>query len=237
MAGILYLVATPIGNFDDMTFRAVNVLKSVDLVIYEERREGERLLRHFEIHKPVESLNEHNEAAASFNIISHLKSGKNIALVSDCGTPVFSDPGQILVRKAIEQQIRIVPIPGASSLMPALTVSGFSIEEFLFYGWLSPKKERRRAELRQLMQERRTIVLMDTPYRLVPLLRDLAEAFGTARQVCIAFNLTMPDEQVFHGTAVDLSKRFSDKEMKGEFVIVIGGRDKESAARTASQRS
>ena len=230
MSGVLYLVATPIGNFDDITFRALNVLKSVDLVIYEERREGEKLLRHFDIRKPVESLNEHNEAAASFNIISHLKSGKNVALVSDCGTPVFSDPGQLLVRKAIDQRIKVVPIPGASSLMPALTVSGFSIDQFLFYGWLSPKKERRRAELRQLMQEKRTIVLMDTPYRLVPLLRDLAEAFGAARRICIAFNLTLPDEQMFYGTAPDLFKKFSDKEMKGEFVIVIEGRDNAPAS-------
>ena len=145
--------------------------------------------------------------------------------MSDCGTPVFSDPGQLLVRKAILEHIRIIPIPGASSLMPALTVSGFSIDQFLFYGWLSPKKERRRAELRQLLQERRTIVLMDTPYRLVPLLRDLAETFGTARRVCIAFNLTLPDERMFYGTASELFKRLSDKEMKGEFVIVIEGRD------------
>jgi len=237
MSGVLYLVATPIGNFDDITFRALSILKSVDLVIYEERREGERLLRHFAIQKPIESLNEHNEAAASFNIISHLKSGKNIALISDCGTPVFSDPGQLLVRKAIEQQVKVVPIPGASSLMPALTVSGFSIDRFVFYGWLSPKKERRRAELRQLTQEKRTIVLMDTPYRLVPLLRDLADTFGTARRICIAFNLTMPDERMFYGAATDLYKRLSDKEMKGEFVIVIEGRDNESAAKATSRRS
>ena len=237
MAGVLYLVATPIGNFDDITFRALNVLKDVDLVVYEERREGERLLRHFEIQKPVESLNEHNEAAASFNILDHLKSGKSVALVSDCGTPVFSDPGQVLVRKAIQQNIKIVPIPGASSLMPALTVSGFSIDQFLFYGWLSPKKERRRAELRQLLQERRTIVLMDTPYRLVPLLRDLAEAFGTSRRLCVAFNLTLPDERMFYGTATDLYKQFSVKEMKGEFVIVIEGRSNESAAKAISRKS
>lgn len=237
MAGILYLVATPIGNVDDMTFRALNVLKGVDVVVYEERREGERLLRHYGIEKPVETLNEHNEAAASYNILDHLKAGRSVALVSDCGTPVFSDPGQLLVRKAIQGHIKIIPIPGASSLMPALTVSGFSIDQFLFYGWLSPKKERRRAELRQLLQERRTIVLMDTPYRLVPLLRDLAETFGAARRVCIAFNLTLPDEQMFYGTANELYKRFSDKEMKGEFVIVIEGRDNESAARTTPRRS
>ncbi len=237
MAGILYLVATPIGNFDDITFRAISVLKSVDLVIYEERREGERLLRHFDIQKPVESLNEHNEAAASYIILDHLKAGRNVALVSDCGTPVFSDPGQLLVRKAIQQHVKVVPIPGASSLMPALTVSGFSIDQFLFYGWLSPKKERRRAELRQLLQEKRTIVLMDTPYRLVPLMRDLAETFGAARRICVAFNLTLPDEQMFYGAASELYKKFSEKEMKGEFVIVIEGRDNESAAKATVRRS
>lgn len=227
MSGVLYLVATPIGNVDDITYRALQVLRSVDVVVYEERREGERLLRHFQIEKPVEQLNEHNEAAASHNILTHLKVGKNVALVSDCGTPVFSDPGQILVRRAIEQKIKIVPIPGASSLMPALTVSGFSIDRFLFYGWLSPKKERRRAELKQLMQERRTIVLMDTPYRLVSLLRDLAETFANTRRICIAFNLTMPDEQMFYGNAIELHKQFSAKEIKGEFVIVIEGRPTE----------
>jgi len=224
MTGTLFLVATPIGNYDDMTLRGLSTLKTADLVIYEERREGERLMRHFGIEKPVETLNEHNEAAASHNILQHLRSGKNVALVSDCGTPVFSDPGQLLVEKAIEAGIRIVPVPGASSLMPALTVSGFSIDQFLFYGWLSPKKERRRAELRQIQQERRTIVLMDTPYRLVPLLRDIAEVFGTSRRMCIAFNLTLPDERMLYGTPAGLHTLCASKEMKGEYVIVIEGR-------------
>lgn len=227
MSGTLFLVATPIGNYDDITLRAVQVLTSVDVVVYEERREGERLLRHLGISKPVESLNEHNEAAASFHIIDHLTKGKSVALISDGGTPVFSDPGHMLVGKAIEKNIKIVPVPGASSLMPALTVSGFSIDQFLFYGWLSQKKERRKAELRQLMQERRTIALMDTPYRLVPLLRDLAETFGTSRRVCIAYNLTMADEQVFRGTAQSLYKQLASKDIKGEFVIVIEGRPAE----------
>lgn len=227
MSGILYLVATPIGNFDDMTFRGLEVLKSADIIVCEERREGERLLRHFRIDKPVQQLNEHNEAAASHIILEHLIDGKNVALVSDCGTPVFSDPGQILVRKAVEKKVRVVPVPGASSLMPALTVSGFSIDQFLFYGWLSPKKERRRAELKQLRHERRTIVLMDTPYRLLPLLRDLAETFANTRRLCIAFNLTMPDERMFYGNAVELSRQLSALDLKGEFVIVIEGKPTE----------
>jgi 16S rRNA (cytidine1402-2'-O)-methyltransferase len=225
VTGTLYLVATPIGNFADITFRALDVLKSVDLVVYEERKEGARLLRHFGIEKPVESLNEHNEAAATFHILDHLKSGKNIAIISDCGTPVFSDPGQILVQKAIAAGIKIVPIPGASSLMPALTVSGFSIDQFVYYGWLSPKRPRRIAELQQLRREQRTIVLMDTPYRLLALLKDIADVFGNSRRVCIAFNLTMPDEEIYHGFATELYARLSKIDKKGEFVVIIESRN------------
>lgn len=221
--GTLYLVATPIGNYDDITIRAVNVLRASDVVVYEERREGERLLRHLSITKPVEELNEHNEAAATFHILEYLKQGKSVALVSDGGTPVFSDPGRLLVEQAIASRIRVVPIPGASSLMPALIVSGFSLDQFLYYGWLSPKKDRRRAELRQLQSERRTIVLMDTPYRLGALLRDLAESFGP-RRICIAFNLTLPDETIYHGTAESLNRELGPRELKGEFVVVVEGR-------------
>jgi 16S rRNA (cytidine1402-2'-O)-methyltransferase len=226
-AGVLYLVATPIGNVQDMTLRALDVLRSVDLVVCEERREGDRLLKHFEIGKPLETLNEHNEAAATHTILEILRAGKSVALVSDCGTPVFSDPGQMLVRSATDAGVRVVPIPGASSLMPALTVTGFPIDQFLYYGWLSPKKERRRSELRQLQHERRTIVLMETPYRLGALLRDLAETFGESRRCCLAFNLTLPGEKIFHGTAAGLYRELGPKELKGEFVIVIEGRRSE----------
>ena len=226
MAGKLYLVATPIGNLNDMTFRAIETLKNVDIVVYEERKEGSRLLRHFGIEKPVESLNEHNEAASTFIILDHLSNGKSVAIVSDSGTPVFSDPGQLLVRKAVELGITIVPIPGASSLMPALTVSGFSIDQFVFYGWLSPKRPRRIVELQQLRRELRTIILMDTPYRLVPLMKDISEVFGATRRVCVAFDLTMPDEEIFHGTAPQLAVKFEKEDRKGEFVLVIEGKGK-----------
>jgi 16S rRNA (cytidine1402-2'-O)-methyltransferase len=226
MSGTLYLVATPIGNLADMTFRAIDVLKSVDIVVYEERKEGGRLLRHFGIEKPVENLNEHNESAATFVILDHLQHGRNVALVSDCGTPVFSDPGQMLVRKAVERGYTIVPIPGASSLLPALTVSGFSIDQFVYYGWLSPKRPRRIAELQQLKRELRTIVLMDTPYRLVPLMKDIADVFAASRRISVAFNLTLPDEAIFHGTAPELASRFEKEERKGEFVVVIEGKGK-----------
>jgi 16S rRNA (cytidine1402-2'-O)-methyltransferase len=221
MAGTLFLVATPIGNWEDITLRAIRVLKEVDLVVYEERKEGSRLLRHYGIDKPVESLNEHNEAAATHTILGRINSGKSVAVISDAGTPVFSDPGQTLVRRALELGIRVVPIPGASSLMPALIVSGFPIREFLFQGFLSPKRERRIAELQKLKRESRTIVFMEAPYRLVQLVRDLADVFGDSRRVCVAFDLTLPTEEIFHGTASALFKRFLKEERKGEFVILV----------------
>ncbi|MBU2470842.1 MAG: 16S rRNA (cytidine(1402)-2'-O)-methyltransferase, partial [Bacteroidetes bacterium] len=154
MPGVLYLVATPIGNYDDITLRALNVLKSVDIVVGEELREVKRLLKHYDINKPIELLNEHNEQEESDRILKFLRENKSIALVSDSGTPVFSDPGRILVKKAIANKIRIIPIPGASSLLLALTVTGFDIEKFVFVGWLSPKKEERKRELKNLLNEK-----------------------------------------------------------------------------------
>jgi 16S rRNA (cytidine1402-2'-O)-methyltransferase len=221
MAGTLFLVATPIGNYDDITVRALNTLKSADIIVCEERSEGSRLLRHYGIEKQIETLNEHNETAAASVLIGLLKDGKSLALISDCGTPVFSDPGRVLVERAIQQHINIVPLPGASSLLPALIVSGFVITEFVFAGFLSPKRERRIHELQLLRKERRTVVLMDTPYRLTQLIRDVAEVFGEARRVCVAFDLTLPTEKIYHGTAVALYQQFLKEEKKGEFVVVL----------------
>ena len=220
-AGTLFLVATPIGNWEDITLRALRILKVVDLVVYEERKEGSRLLRHYGIEKPVESLNEHNEAASTHSILNRLKSGASVALISDAGTPVFSDPGLGLVQSALKLGINVVPVPGASSLMPALIVSGFPIREFLFQGFLSPKRERRIADLQRMKREPRTIVLMEAPYRLVQLVRDIADVFGDSRRVCVAFDLTLPTEKIFHGTAPELYKRFLKEERKGEFVLLI----------------
>ena len=209
MAGTLFLVATPIGNWEDITLRALRVLNEVDLIVFEERKEGSRLLRHYGIEKPVESLNEHNEAAATHVILGRLKEGSSVALISDAGTPVFSDPAQVLVRRALELGVKIVPVPGASSLLAALIVSGFPLREFVFRGFLSPKKERRISDLQQLKREHRTIVLMDAPYRLVQLVRDIADVFGATRRICVAFDLTLPTEQIFHGTAPELHKLFA----------------------------
>ena len=226
MSGTLYLVSIPIGNYDDITLRALQVLKMVDVVVCEERTEGLRLLRHYEIEKQVETLNEHNEHAAASVMIDVMKKEKSVALISDAGTPVFSDPGRVLVEKAIRHNIKIVPVPGASSLLPALIVSGFPIKEFLFAGFLSPKRERRLTELRILRKEQRTIVLMDTPYRLVQLLRDMADVFGETRRVCVAFDLTLASEEIIHGTAPNLYQKFLKEEKKGEFVVVLEGTKK-----------
>ena len=222
--GTLYLVATPIGNYEDITFRALETLKKVDLIVFEERREANRLLNYFKIEKPLESLNEHNELASTEIILSILKSGKSVAIISDSGTPIFSDPGRLLVKRAIKLKIKIVPIPGASSLMPSIIVSGFSIDKFLFYGWLSPKRERRIAELKKIKNEEKTIILMDTPYRLSQVLRDICLVFGEDRNMSISFNLTMKDEEIFYGTTGELNKKFSNEQKKGEFVIVIEGK-------------
>ena len=224
MSGTLYLVAIPIGNYDDITLRALDVLKMVDVVLCEERNEGLRLLRQYGIEKKIEMLNEHNETAAASVMIDVLKGGKSIALISDAGTPVFSDPGRVLVEKAIRYKIKIVPVPGASSLLPALIVSGFPIKEFVFAGFLSPKRERRLTELHNLRKEQRTIVLMDTPYRLVQLLRDMADVFGETCRICVAFDLTLPSEEIYHSTPPKLYQQFLKDGKKGEFVIVIEGK-------------
>ncbi len=224
-AGLLYLVSTPIGNPEDITHRALRILTESDVIVCEERKEGERLLARYAIRgKAVELLNEHNEAAASWHILEHLRGGRNVAVVSDAGTPVFSDPGRILVQRAIEAGIIIIPVPGASSLLPALTVSGFPLDSFVFCGFLSPKSNRRRTELHALRQEKRTMILMDTPYRLAALLKDVAEVLGGERRVCVAFNLTMSDETIYRGSAAELSAVASKKNLKGEFVLVVEGR-------------
>ncbi len=223
MAAVLYLVATPIGNPEDITLRAVRALQEADLLVCEEQKEGMRLLRHLGIDKPVELLNEHNEAAATPAILQQLIDGKSVALFSDAGTPVFSDPGRLLVERAARRNIRVVPIPGASSLLPALTASGFPINRFVFHGFLSPKRNRRIVELQQLRSETRTVVLMDTPYRLLALLRDIGDVLGDRRRMCVAFDLTLPSEEIVHGTARELLLHFSRSERKGEFVVVLEG--------------
>lgn len=220
----LYLVPTPIGNFDDMTFRGLEILKNVDFIICEEFKEARRLLSHFAISKDLIILNEHNEKSSAETIASKLKAGESAALISDCGTPVFSDPGKYLVQLCIQNEIKIVPLPGANALLPALISSGFATDRFFFYGWLSPKKERRRHELLQLKKIKEIIVFMETPYRLKQILTDVAGIMGEKLPVALAFQLTMPDEKIFYGTAAQILKTVSQNSLKGEFVLSIDNR-------------
>jgi 16S rRNA (cytidine1402-2'-O)-methyltransferase len=221
MNGKLYLVSTPIGNYEDITLRALNILKSVDFIICEEFKEAKRLLSHFDINKELFSLNEQNENEEANGLIIKIINGKSAALISDCGTPLFSDPGHLLVDLCISQKIEVIPVPGANSLLPALTGSGFDIEKFYYYGWLSPKKDIRRKQLLDLKRIKEVIVLMDTPYRLKTLLTDIVKIFGNNTGMVLAFNLTMATEKFYRGTAGEVLKIVEEKNLKGEFVLIL----------------
>ncbi|MBI3814493.1 MAG: 16S rRNA (cytidine(1402)-2'-O)-methyltransferase [Nitrospinae bacterium] len=192
MSGTLYIVSTPIGNYEDITLRALKVLKDADEVICEEFKEGKRLLKQYGIDKPVRRLNEHNEKKETPQIIKDLKNGKNFALISDCGTPVFADPGSYLIKEAVSANIKLVPVPGASSLMSALVAAGIPVDRFVYYGFLSPKREMRRKELLRIRVEKIPVVLLDTPYRLFSLLGDIIDVLGKETHVIFCMDITYP---------------------------------------------
>lgn len=217
----LYIVSTPIGNYEDITLRALNILKQVDFIICEEFKEARRLLSHFKIEKELFSLNEHNQEESSRELFEKISDGKSVALISDCGTPLFSDPGHLLVQMCIKAKIDVVPIPGASSLLPALVGSGYNLDKFYYAGWLSPKSDIRKKELLRLKSIKELIVLMETPYRLKAILTDISKVFGASSQIVVAFDLTLPTEKFFRGTVSDILKVVKSKNLKGEFVILI----------------
>ena len=224
MNGKLYIVSTPIGNHEDITLRALNILKSVDFIICEELKEGRRLLSNYKIDKELITLNEHNEKEAVDEILMMFVEGKSAALISDCGTPLFSDPGHLLVDVLISQKIQIVPVPGASSIMTALVGSGFDIEKFYYYGWLSPKKDERRGQLIRMKGIHEVIILMDTPYRLKTLLADVAKILGNNVPVVLAYQLTMGNERFYRGNAGQVLSSAETNNLKGEFVLIINNR-------------
>jgi 16S rRNA (cytidine1402-2'-O)-methyltransferase len=224
MNGKLYIVSTPIGNHEDITLRALNILKSVDFIICEEIKEGRRLLSNYKIDKELITLNEHNEKEAVNDILMMFVEGKSAALISDCGTPLFSDPGHLLVDVLISQKIQIVPVPGASSIMSALVGSGFDIEKFYYYGWLSPKKDERRGQLIRMKGIHEVIILMDTPYRLKTLLADVAKILGNNVPVVLAYQLTMGNERFYRGNAGQVLSNAETNNLKGEFVLIINNR-------------
>jgi 16S rRNA (cytidine1402-2'-O)-methyltransferase len=220
----LFLVSTPIGNYDDISLRALTILKEVDFIICEEFKEANRLLSHFQIKKELFSVNEHNEEEASAEIFAKIKEGKSAALITDCGTPLFSDPGHVLVRMCINYKIDIVPVPGANSLLPAIIGSGFKPDKFYYAGWLSPKSDIRRKELLQLKSIKEIIIIMETPYRLKAILTDIVKILGDSVQTSVAFNLTLPTEIFYRGTAGNILNIVSEKNLKGEFVLVINNK-------------
>ena len=221
MSSILYIVSTPIGNYDDITLRALNVLKEVKFVICEEYKEGNRLLRYYGIDKPLEALNEHNEVKDAEAVIERMQDGAEAALISDAGTPVFADPGARLVHLALEHGIRVVPVPGASSLLSALVVSDFDINSFYYAGFLPRRRDDRMRALKELAASKKVSVIMETPYRFKPLIEDCLFAFGMERRAVAAVDLTMRTEKVIRGKLCEIDREFKKTPFKAEFVLII----------------
>lgn len=216
----LYLVATPIGNLGDITLRALEVLKSVDVILAEDTRTSGRLLKHYDIQKPMQSYHIHNEHKILTKIVERLKGGERMALVSDAGMPAISDPGYLLVRECLKENISIDCLPGASAILPALVKSGFPTDRFVFEGFL-PHKKGRQTRLQQLAEEERTIVLYESPHRLVKLLQQLKEFVGEERRVSVSRELTKLYEETVTGTPNELIAHFGEDKVKGEIVVVI----------------
>jgi 16S rRNA (cytidine1402-2'-O)-methyltransferase len=221
MKNKLFIVSTPIGNFDDITLRALKILKEVDIVVCEEFKPARRLLSYYGIAKELISVNEHNENESTFEVIAQIKSGKTVALISDAGTPLFSDPGNTLVEQAILSGIEIVPVPGASSLLSALVGTGYHFEQFYYYGWLSPKKEIRQVQLKKLKSINEVIVILETPYRLTALLTDIKKIFGNNQNIVVAYKLTQKEEKFYRGSVETVLNKISNDNLKGEFVLII----------------
>ena len=221
--GTLYLVPTPIGNLEDMTFRAIQTLKEVDLIACEDTRVTQKLLNHFEIDTPKTSYHEHNVNEKTNELIRDLLEGKNIAQVSDAGMPSISDPGVELVKAAIEHQISVVPLPGPNAAVTALIASGISPQPFTFYGFLARKKTELIEELETLKNKEETLVFYESPYRLAKMLKNLVEVFGGDRQVVLAREVTKRYEEFVRGTATEVSVWAEEKDLKGEFVVIVSG--------------
>jgi len=219
--GILYIVATPIGNLEDITFRAIEVLKSVDLIAAEDTRHASRLLDRYGIKTKKISYYDEIEQRRSAELIRKLNDGMNIALISDAGTPGVSDPGYRMIQKAIENQIEIVPIPGASSILAALVASGYATDRFVFEGFL-PRKKGRKTRLEELAGESRTIIIFESPVRLLKTLKDLQIYFGE-RQITVGREITKIYEEFARGALPEIISHFEQNKPRGEIVIVIEG--------------
>ena len=221
MLGKLYLVATPIGNLEDITFRAINVLKEVNLIAAEDTRHTLKLLNHYEISKPLISYHRHNEDVKSDVLISKLLDGQNIAIVTDAGTPGISDPGEEIVKEAIENNIEVVPIPGACALINALIASGLNTKEFAFYGFLPLNKKNRNSVFDRIKKEDKTIILYEAPHKLIKTLEDILEIVGDVSCV-LAKELTKIHEEFIRDNISDIIKNLNGKDsIKGEYIILL----------------
>ncbi|MCX7792844.1 MAG: 16S rRNA (cytidine(1402)-2'-O)-methyltransferase [Thermodesulfovibrionales bacterium] len=226
MPGVLYIVATPIGNLEDITLRALRVLKDVDFIAAEDTRHSLKLLNHYDIEKPLLSYWSEREKVRSDEIINLLKQGRSVALISDAGTPGISDPGAVLIGRAIDEGLTVVPVPGASALIAALSISGLPTEEFTFCGFLPPRRAERIRKLELLKFERRTLVFYEAPHRLLETVEDFLEVFGGERRVAIFKELTKIHEQVFRGSIQEVYSKLLESVVAGEYVIVLEGSGK-----------
>lgn len=232
MKGKLYLVPTPIGNLEDMTFRAIRILKEADVILAEDTRTSAPMLKHFGIDKKAYSHHQHNEHKATAEIIKFLNQGQNVALISDAGTPGISDPGFFLVREALKHDIVVNCLPGATAFVPALVNSGLPSDQFIFEGFL-PVKKGRQTRLKLLALEKRTMVFYESPHRLLKTLNEFAEYFGEERAASVSRELTKLYEETVRGTLFEIKSHFENNILKGEFVICVAG--KEQGARSKEQ--
>ncbi|HEX7960972.1 MAG TPA: 16S rRNA (cytidine(1402)-2'-O)-methyltransferase [Terriglobales bacterium] len=219
----LYIVATPIGNLEDITLRALRVLEQADLIACEDTRQTQKLLNHFGIHKQTVSYHEHNEVARTQELLAELKQGAKVALVSDAGMPGISDPGSVVIREAVQQGIPVVPVPGPSALITALVASGLDTASFRFFGFLPAKSGQRRTFLEQLKSAPETLVFYEAPHRVVETLQDIVAVMGSVRQVVIARELSKIHEEFLRGTAQEVLKQLEAREVKGEITLLIAG--------------
>ena len=219
----LYFIPTPIGNLEDITLRAIRLLKEVDLILAEDTRTSKILLKHFEINTPLASFHMHNEHQVLKKYIDRLKSGENFALISDAGTPAISDPGFLLARACVENNIEVECLPGATAFVPALVNSGLPIDKFVFEGFL-PIKKGRQSRLKLLAEEKRTMVFYESPHRILKTLCQFEAYFGAERQVAVSREISKMYEETIRGNIAELISHFEANKAKGEFVIVIAGK-------------
>ncbi len=228
MPGTLYIVATPIGNLEDITLRALRILKEVDLIAAEDTRHTRKLLDHYGIDKPLTSCHEHNEKTKARDLVARLERGEKIALVSDAGTPTLSDPGYRLVRQAVEAGVNVVPVPGPSALTAALGASGLPTDRFVFEGFLPAKKGERRKRLNRLREETRTLVFYEAPHRIKESLADLLEILGD-RELVLGREITKVYEEFIRGRLSEVMVQAERRELRGEITLVVTGVEQESA--------